>query len=97
MIRRFMEMVFEQIHQPARLQTVPRLMISMLGVFIPPMRAVKETLYQSERPWVWTTANSPEHLGAGRPRTNSQSQRPSPGSKASQPSQLLTPEHRKGQ
>jgi nucleoside-diphosphate-sugar epimerase len=50
--RRFIEMVFQQIKQPAGLQTVPRLMISMLGVFIPPMRAVKETLYQSERPWV---------------------------------------------
>jgi len=50
--RRFIEMVFQQIRQPARRQAVPRLMISMLGVFIPAMRAVKETLYQSERPWV---------------------------------------------
>jgi nucleoside-diphosphate-sugar epimerase len=50
--RRFIEMVFQQLKRPARLQQVPRLMISMLGVFIPPMRAVKETLYQSERPWV---------------------------------------------
>ena len=50
--RRFIEMVFQQIKQPARLQRVPRLMISMLGIFIPAMRAVKETLYQSERPWV---------------------------------------------
>jgi nucleoside-diphosphate-sugar epimerase len=50
--RQFIEMVFHQVGQPARLQRVPRLMISMLGVFIPPMRAVNETLYQSERPWV---------------------------------------------
>jgi len=50
--RTFIEMVFEQVRRPARLQTVPRLMISLLGIFIPPMRAVKETLYQSERPWV---------------------------------------------
>jgi nucleoside-diphosphate-sugar epimerase len=50
--RRFIEMVFEQLQRPPRLQTVPRLMISMLGVFLPPIRAVKETLYQSERPWV---------------------------------------------
>ena len=50
--RRFIEMVFEHIMQAARLQQVPRLMISMLGVFNPGMRAVKETLYQSERPWV---------------------------------------------
>ena len=50
--RTFIEMVFEQVARPARLQTVPRLMISMLGIFLPPMRAVNETLYQSERPWV---------------------------------------------
>ena len=50
--RRFIEMVFQHLARPARLQTVPRVMISMLGVFLPPMRAVKETLYQSERPWV---------------------------------------------
>jgi nucleoside-diphosphate-sugar epimerase len=50
--RRFIEMVFQQIKQPARLQRVPRLMISMLGIFVPAMRAVTETLYQSERPWV---------------------------------------------
>jgi len=50
--RRFIEMVYEQVQRRARLQTVPRLMISMLGVFLPPLRAVRETLYQSERPWV---------------------------------------------
>jgi nucleoside-diphosphate-sugar epimerase len=50
--RRFIEMVFQRLGRPARRQTVPRLMISMMGVFLPPLRAVKETLYQSERPWV---------------------------------------------
>jgi nucleoside-diphosphate-sugar epimerase len=50
--RRFIEMVFEQVQRPTRMQTVPRLMMSILGIFIPPMRAVKETLYQSEGPWV---------------------------------------------
>jgi hypothetical protein len=45
-------MVFEQIQRPARLQTLPKFMISMLAVFLPPLRAVKETLYQSERPWM---------------------------------------------
>jgi nucleoside-diphosphate-sugar epimerase len=50
--RRFIAMVFQQVARPARMQTVPRLMISMLAAFLPPMRAVKETLYQSERPWV---------------------------------------------
>src|ERR1700737_2082422 len=50
--RRFIEMIVEQLQRQARPQTVPRLMISLLALFIPPMRAVKETLYQSERPWV---------------------------------------------
>lgn len=50
--RRFIEMVFEQIQRPARLQTLPKFMISMLGVFLPLLRAVQETLYQSERQWV---------------------------------------------
>ena len=50
--RRFIEMIFEQLQRPVRLQTVPRLMISLLALFIPLMHAVKETLYQSERPWV---------------------------------------------
>jgi len=43
--RRFIEMVFEQIQRPARPQTLPKFMISMLGVFLPLLRAAKETLY----------------------------------------------------
>jgi nucleoside-diphosphate-sugar epimerase len=50
--RRFIEMVFEQIQLPARVQAAPKLAITILALFIPAMRAVKETLYQSERPWV---------------------------------------------
>lgn len=50
--RQFIEMVYQQIQRPARLQVVPRIMIALLAPFTSPMRAVKETLYQSERPWV---------------------------------------------
>lgn len=50
--RQFIDMVYQQIRRPARLQPVPRIMITLLALFIPPMQAVKETLYQSERPWV---------------------------------------------
>jgi nucleoside-diphosphate-sugar epimerase len=50
--RRFIEMVYQQIQQPVRLALVPKPMLSLLAVFIPAMRAVKETLYQSERDWV---------------------------------------------
>ncbi len=50
--RRFVEMVFEQLQKPAKLQSPPTLIISLLALVVPPMRAVKETMYQSERPWV---------------------------------------------
>ncbi len=50
--REFIDMVYQQIQRPARLRVVPRIMIALLAPFTPPMRAVKETLYQSERPWV---------------------------------------------
>lgn len=51
-IRRFVEMVFEKVGAPPRSQLVPRLFINALALVLPPMRAVKETMYQSERPWV---------------------------------------------
>ena len=50
--RRFIEMVFEQLQRPPRLAPVPRILLALLAVVIPPMAAVKETLYQSEHPWV---------------------------------------------
>lgn len=50
--RRFVEMIFAQLGRPARLQTVPKVAITLMALFSPPLAAVKETLYQSERPWV---------------------------------------------
>jgi nucleoside-diphosphate-sugar epimerase len=51
-MRRFVRMVFESAgHQP-RLRVAPRWGIAMASSFNPTMRAVKEQLYQSERPWV---------------------------------------------
>lgn len=50
--RHFVEMVFAQLGQPPRLSLVPSVMLNLLGLFIPPMAAVKEAMYQSERPWV---------------------------------------------
>jgi nucleoside-diphosphate-sugar epimerase len=51
-MRRFVQMVFESAGHPARLRAAPRLGIAMAALFNPTMRAVKEQLYQSERPWV---------------------------------------------
>jgi nucleoside-diphosphate-sugar epimerase len=50
--RRFVEKVFDQLHQPPKLRRVPGIFINGLALVAPPMRGVKETLYQSVRPWV---------------------------------------------
>lgn len=50
--RRFIEMVFAHLGQPPRFSRVPGLALILLALFIPLIAAVKETLYQSERPWV---------------------------------------------
>lgn len=50
--RRFVEMVFAQAGRPARIRPAPKLAITLLALFVPPMAAVKETMYQSEHPWV---------------------------------------------
>ncbi len=50
--RQFIDLVFQHLQRPARLQVAPTLAIRLMGLVIPPMRAVNETLYQSERPWV---------------------------------------------
>jgi nucleoside-diphosphate-sugar epimerase len=51
-MRRFTQMVFESVGQPPRLRVAPRWGIAMAALVDPTMRAVKEQLYQSERPWV---------------------------------------------
>jgi nucleoside-diphosphate-sugar epimerase len=50
--RRFIEMVFAKLQRPSRLQPAPKLAITLLALFVPPMAAVKETNYQREHPWV---------------------------------------------
>jgi nucleoside-diphosphate-sugar epimerase len=51
-MRSFVQMVFESAGNPFRLRTAPRWGIAMAALFDPTMRAVKEQLYQSARPWV---------------------------------------------
>jgi nucleoside-diphosphate-sugar epimerase len=51
-MRRFVQMVFEAAGQPPRLGAAPRWEIALAAVFNPTLRAVREQLYQSERPWV---------------------------------------------
>jgi nucleoside-diphosphate-sugar epimerase len=50
--RRFVEMVFAQVGRPARIRPAPKVAIALLALVSPSMAGVKETLYQSELPWV---------------------------------------------
>ena len=51
-LREFIEMVFEQLARPPRLQPVPKIAITLMSLVVPSMAGVKETMYQSERSWV---------------------------------------------
>ena len=50
--RRFVELVFAVVDRPPRLRAAPRWGLALAGMFNPTVRAVREQLYQSERPWV---------------------------------------------
>ena len=74
-MRRFVEMVFEASGHAARLRAAPRWGIALAALFNPTMRAVKEQLFQSERPWVvdssrferafgWTATPLPDAVAA---------------------------------
>jgi nucleoside-diphosphate-sugar epimerase len=73
--RRFVDMVFAEIGDAPRLQATPRWTLAMAGLFNPTIRALREQLYQSERPWVvdsgkferafgWSATPLPEAIGA---------------------------------
>ena len=50
--RRFVEMVFASIGHAPRLRTASGWGLALAGLFNPTIRAVREQLYQAERPWV---------------------------------------------
>jgi nucleoside-diphosphate-sugar epimerase len=51
-MRGFIELVFRQLGEPVSLRPVPKIFISALAIVVPTLAGVKETMYQSERPWV---------------------------------------------
>ena len=64
-MRRFVEMVFEASGHHARLRAAPRWGIALAALFNPTFRAVKEQLYQSERPWVVDSSKFERAFGWG--------------------------------
>jgi nucleoside-diphosphate-sugar epimerase len=51
-IRRFVGLIAEQTHGPARPRRTPSWLLTVGGLFNPDVRAVRDVLYQSENPWV---------------------------------------------
>lgn len=51
-MRRFVETVFTAVGGNPALRAAPRWGLTVAGIFSPKIRAVKEQLYQTERPWV---------------------------------------------
>jgi len=50
--RQFLELVGEAIGEPVKIQTVPKLLLQLLGLFNATIREVAEMVYQFEEPFV---------------------------------------------
>jgi nucleoside-diphosphate-sugar epimerase len=50
--RRFVEMIFEEVGKPARIQAAPKILLRAVGLFNPPLRETIEMLYEFEEPFV---------------------------------------------
>jgi nucleoside-diphosphate-sugar epimerase len=50
--REFVELIFEEVGKPARLQAAPKFLLRALGLFNPGIRETIEMLYEFEEPFV---------------------------------------------
>jgi len=50
--RRFVEMIFEEVGKPARVQAAPKIVLRALGLFNPTLRETIEMLYEFEEPFI---------------------------------------------
>jgi len=50
--RQFVEMIFEEVGTPARIQAAPKIVLRVMGLFNPGMREMIEMLYEFEEPFV---------------------------------------------
>jgi len=61
--RQFVEMIFEEVGKPARVQATPKIMLQALGLFNPTLRETIEMLYEFEEPFVLDTSNFTRTFG----------------------------------
>ena len=50
--REFVEMIFEEVGEPVRVQAAPKILLRAMGLFNPPLRETIEMLYEFEEPFV---------------------------------------------
>jgi nucleoside-diphosphate-sugar epimerase len=50
--RQFVEMIFEEVGKPARVQAAPKILLRAIGLFNPGIRETIEMLYEFEEPFV---------------------------------------------
>jgi nucleoside-diphosphate-sugar epimerase len=50
--RQFVEIIFEEVGKPARVQAAPKILLRAMGLFNPGMREILEMLYEFEEPFV---------------------------------------------
>jgi nucleoside-diphosphate-sugar epimerase len=55
--REFVEMIFEEVGKPARVQATPKIVLRVLGLFNPVLRETIEMRYEFEEPFVLDTSD----------------------------------------
>jgi nucleoside-diphosphate-sugar epimerase len=61
--RQFVEMIFEEVGKPARIQAAPKILLRAMGLFNPGMREMIEILYEFEEPFVVDDSKFEEAFG----------------------------------
>jgi nucleoside-diphosphate-sugar epimerase len=61
--RQFVEMIFEEVGKPARIQAAPKMLLRAMGLFNPGIRETIEMLYEFEEPFVVDHSKFEEAFG----------------------------------
>jgi nucleoside-diphosphate-sugar epimerase len=61
--RKFVEMIFEEVGKPARVQAAPKILLRALGLFNPPLRETIQMLYEFEEPFVVDDSRFKQEFG----------------------------------
>ena len=61
--REFVEMIFEEVGKPARVQAAPKILLRAIGLFNPGIRETIEMLYEFEEPFIVDDSNFTRTFG----------------------------------